>query len=156
MRQILLDNFNLQGSYSFLQGRRTALREGCFQVLLESVVLYDRIHVPSDLLERNEVSRWTARQFPGVITGQSMRLTPDIHHHVVDMKVLARYKDLLKDHNPFQKFETEEAYDIEWEGRPKNFPPPAWAASPGDAACAAAGQRGGDYSDGQPGPAAAR
>lgn len=126
MRQILLDNFTLQGSYGFLQGRRSALREGCLQVLLESVVLYDRIHVPSDVLERNEASRWTADQFPGVITGQSMRLTPDMHHHVVDVKVIARYRELLADHNPFQKFETEEAYYIEREGRPRGLSPPEW------------------------------
>jgi hypothetical protein len=124
MRQILLDNFTLQGSYGFLKGHRTRLREGCLQVLLESVVLYDRIHVPSDVLNRNDASRWTADQFPGVITGQSMPLTPDLHHHVVDMKVLERYRNLLKAHNPFSKFETAEVYDIEQEGHPKYYSPP--------------------------------
>ena len=126
MRQILLDNFTLQGSYGFLQGRHTGLREGCLQVLLESAVLYDRIHVPNDVLERNEASRWIANQFPGAITGRSMPLTPDLHHHVVDMTVLAHYRDLLRDRNPFHTFETTEAYDVEREGHPKNMSPPHW------------------------------
>lgn len=126
LRQILLDNFTLQGSYGFLHGHNGVLREDCPQILLESVVLYDRIHVPSDVLERNQSSQWVARQFRDVIIGRSMRLTPDLHHHVVDMRVLARYRSLLKDQNPFQKFEPGEAYLIEQEGHPKNMSPPDW------------------------------
>jgi hypothetical protein len=124
MREILLDNFTLQGSYGFLHGHRTNLRELCLQILLESVVLYDRIYVPSDVLERNEPSRWVADQFTDVITGRSMRQTPDLHHHVVDMNKLGHYRNLLRDRNPFQVFDTEEAHSIELEGHPEHWSPP--------------------------------
>src|SRR5512140_1622993 len=124
MRQILLDNYTLQGSYSFLQGRRTTLREGCLQVLLESVVLYDRVYVPRDVLELNEASKWIADQFPDVVFGQLMPRGPDVHHDQVDLKRLGRYSDLLKTHNPFHQFDgLAEAYEIELEGWAEGWQP---------------------------------
>jgi len=121
---VLLDNYTLQGAYGYLEeGRQTGLYEECFSHLIESIVIYDKILVPDDVLSRNLACQYIANQFGGVIVGESMAQTPDIHHHVVDMKVVEQFDPLLEKVNLFRSFDVDEAYYIERIGLPFSSPP---------------------------------
>jgi hypothetical protein len=126
-KPVLLDNYTLQGAYCFLQeGKRAPLYEECLSHLIESVIIYDQIIVPEDVLSRNRACQQVAQQFSGFIVGKSMPWTPDIHHHVVDRHVVEEFRPLLERSDPFGRFETPEAYDIERAGRDPFFSPPGW------------------------------
>jgi hypothetical protein len=67
-REVLLDNYTLQGTYSYLEcDKRGKLYEECLSNLVESVVLYDRIYVPNDVLVRNHACKKIADQFKDII-----------------------------------------------------------------------------------------
>lgn len=124
---ILLDNYTLQGAYCFLQeGKRSQLYEECLSHLIESVVIYDQIIVPDDVLSRNLACQHVAQQFSGIIVGKSMPQTPDLHHHVIEMDVVEKFRPLLGRRNPFRRFETPDADDIERTGRDPSLSPPGW------------------------------
>jgi hypothetical protein len=121
----LLDNYTLQGAYCVLQqGKRAQLYEECLSHLIESIVIYDQVVVPDDVLSRNSACQHVAQQFSGFIVGKSMPKTPDIHHHVVDMHVVEEFRPLLERGNPFRPFEMPDAYDIERAGRDPLLGPP--------------------------------
>ena len=124
---ILLDNYTLQGAYCFLQeGKRAQLYEECLSHLVESLVIYDQIIVPDDVLLRNSACQHVAQQFSGIIVGKAMRETPDLHHHMIEMGVVEDFRPFLERRNPFRRFETSAAYDIERAGRDPSLSPPGW------------------------------
>jgi len=126
-KPVLLDNYTLQGAYCFLQeGKRAQLHEECLSHLIESIIIYDQIIVPDDVLSRNSACQHVAQQFSGFIVGKSMPKTPDIHHHVIDMDVVEEFRPLLERRNPFHRFETPDAYYIERAGRDPLLSPPGW------------------------------
>lgn len=57
-RETLLDNFTLQGAYGFvLSGKKGRLYEECLSSLVESIVIYDNVYVPNDVLQLNDACK---------------------------------------------------------------------------------------------------
>jgi hypothetical protein len=127
MTEILLDNYTLQGSYAYLEmNQRGDLYKECLSHLIESIIIYDKIVVPNDVLSINPKCQSVAASFPDVIVGRSMTQTPDIHHHIIDKKIVDQFRPILVETNPFAGFETREAVDIEEIGYPEHFSPPGY------------------------------
>jgi hypothetical protein len=126
-REIMVDNFTLQGSYCFLRPelkKNGILAEECISNLIESVVIYDKIYVPDDVLKLNSACKEIVDQFDNVITGKAGTQLADYHHEIVDKEILQRFIPLLQRKDPFMKFNNREAWSIEETGYP-------WSSSPG-------------------------
>jgi hypothetical protein len=117
-RDVLLDNFTLQATYGFLHGTKYPLYEECVSNLIESIVIYDRIYVPKDVLNLNFACKEIADMFPGLIIGESNHRTPDIHHHLIKDEVISQFLPLLGNKNPFEEYEKQHAEKIEQIGHP--------------------------------------
>jgi hypothetical protein len=123
-REVLLDNYTLQASYGYFQNnKRGLLYTESLSNLIESIVIYDKIFVPADVLNLNSACREIADRFRGIKQGRKMDLTPDLHHHSINMKIVNEFRDLLSKKHPFAPFENQEAYDIELIGRPDYWSP---------------------------------
>jgi hypothetical protein len=123
----MVDNFTLQGSYCFLRPelkKNGILAEECISNLIESVVIYDKIYVPDDVLKLNSACKEIVDQFDNVITGKAGTQLADYHHEIVDKEILQRFIPLLQRKDPFMKFNNREAWSIEETGYP-------WSSSPG-------------------------
>jgi hypothetical protein len=123
-REVLTDNYTLQGAYGYLKNAnsRELLFESCLAHLVELLVVYDRIYVPADVLERNAASSEVASFFPEVISGKALPETPDIHHSAVNMEVLERLRPLINT-DPFRDVDLNAAVQIEQIGHPFPTPP---------------------------------
>src|SRR5215470_1539439 len=105
-RDVLTDNYTLQGAYGYLSlGRTSWLYEACIAHLVELLVVYDRIYVPEDVLKINPASHEIAQLFPEVILGKTLPRTPDIHHDVVNHAVLDSLQPLIAT-QPFAKVDS--------------------------------------------------
>jgi hypothetical protein len=116
--EVLLDNFTLQGAYGRVSGTGDGRAyDQCLAHLTEALVLYDRLFVPADVLNRNDACRYIADRLSGVLEGRSLGTddakTPEIHHHVIEMSVVEQFQPLLWDKNPFAQFPEGQILEIE-------------------------------------------
>lgn len=109
--QVMYDNFTLQGAYSYLHATsRSRLAEACMAHLVEGVILYEKILVPSEVLTRNEACSKLHESLAGVIDAGIIpdksaidkqvdtrwapsgavddRILPEFHHHLVPHDII--------------------------------------------------------------------
>jgi hypothetical protein len=67
--EVLIDNFTLQGAYCYLfEGCEGGVYKNCLATLLDAVVLYDSVRVPSGVTQTNHAVREITDRLSGVIT----------------------------------------------------------------------------------------
>ncbi len=119
MTEVLLDNFTLQGAYCFLKrGHTSSLYEACLAHLVESIVIYDTLFVPQDVLDLNNSCQEVVNLFGNIIVGKINQQTPHFRHHLVDYEMVTeRIRPFIEKHRPFSAFENNpDVYQIEQEG----------------------------------------
>lgn len=121
-RAVLLDNFTLQGAYSHLvSGNQSKLSEECLAHLIESIVMYDRLCVPIDVLTINSACKYIAEQLGEIIEGGQLERTPDQHHHLINYQIVQRFTPWLAEAKPFKDIDLMNAILIERVGHPFPF-----------------------------------
>lgn len=124
MTEVLLDNFTLQGAYCFLKrGQTSSLYEACLAHLVESVVIYDTLFVPQDVLNLNKSCKKVVNLLENIIVGKTNQQTPHCRHDHVDYKMVTeRFRPFIEKHRPFRAFEENpDLYQIEKEGVPEGW-----------------------------------
>lgn len=116
-KEIMIDNFTLQGAYGFLfEGRDGVIYKGCLSNLLEATVLYDRVTVPPGIIAKNRAVREIVNLFDGVIVEAAVpqsEYNPDFPWHSYDGPDIKTNWVLshIGTNNPFIDF-TEEQTDL--------------------------------------------